>query len=107
MMLMLFFGCVYIDNKFGLLLYLDYDLNSGDTDVYDDAVQASGREEIKQLYLEAEQLLVWVTYKYKLKQKKHFFDPGDRGEREPRKVGWSSEHNGGCGQIPGGWIFIL
>ena len=61
MMLMLFFGCVYIDNKFGLLLYLDYDLNSGDTDVYDDAVQASGAEEIKQLYLEAEQLLVWVT----------------------------------------------
>ena len=38
MMLMLFFGCVYIDNKFGLSLYLDYDLNSGDTDVYDDAV---------------------------------------------------------------------
>ena len=84
----------------------DYNLTSGDIFDYDDAVQASGAEEIKQLYLEAEKLLVWVTYKYKLKLK-NFFDPGDRGEREPRKVGWSSEHSGGCGQIPGGRIFIL
>ena len=51
----------------------DYNLTSGDIFDYDDAVQASGAEEIKQLYLEAEQLLVWVTYKYKLKQKDTFF----------------------------------
>ena len=38
----------------------DYNLTSGDIFDYDDAVQASGAEEIKQLYLEAEQLLVWV-----------------------------------------------
>ena len=53
--------------------HVDYNLTSGDIFDYDDAVQASGAEEIKQLYLEAEQLLVWVTYKYKLKQKKTFF----------------------------------
>ena len=64
---------IYQDGDHDVNAYhLDYDLNSGDTVDYDDAVQASGAEEIKQLYLEAEQLLVWVTYKYKLKLKTFF-----------------------------------
>ena len=43
-------------------------------------MQASGAEEIKQLYLEAEQLLVWVRYKYKLKLDNFFTQvTGERG----------------------------
>ena len=96
-------------------------------------LQASGVEEVRQLYSKAEQLLIWVTTNFKLliceilnsfglnpfipcqlpreqknKTKKTFCDPGDRGEREPGRVG-CSQHSGGGSCLSGEkvWPTIL